>query len=1238
MSVADNAVIDETGVIQPRRGFSEFGDQLPAQGDRVDQLLEYKGRVFRHDDSRLEYDTNGMGSFSTFNSSLSSPELGRRINSVETQGNFYITSSEGIKKITASSVDDINQDSLVNSGGVKATDADSTLVPTVGGFLAPQSKCAYRVLWGTRDLNNNVILGAPSSRSILENPSEDVRVTESFEINFASTSEANVEGTYILLSSNSTNYFLWWSNNANDEAPVSDDTLGRTAIEVSVEGFGSSTISIINATLNALVATGAFAVTPESDSLLVRLVEQGVNVTDPSVPSSGGPTNVTITNIIDGSTIEGSFANAEITIQIPQEITTDYFYQVYRTAPITAGVISFADLEPGDEMNLIFEMAVTQAEITAGEVVVNDTVPESFRASGAFLYTNPNTGQGILQANERPPIAKDIELFRNTLFFANTKTVHRRTIDLISVLDFTSGTSDFIIGNSSVTRTYTFRGTAQTVDLEADTAANTDGNSYFLINSANNRRRYYVWFAKGSETDPNIAGRMGIRVNINDVTTADEVATALNNAINLLIDFNSTVSGNTVSITYADNGPSDLVDITNLTGSWAKNNEVVGTGEDASTNHVLLSGSLSIAQSIDETARSLVKVINRDSQSPVQAFYISNTDSLPGQILLENKSLADNPFFLATSDDNIDDNFNPMLVVTETLTAIASGNPTTITAAGHGLSTGDEVYIYSTDSTPVIVGAYKVTVVSTDTFTIPFATTVDGTTGIWFRTDTRSDNEVRPNRLYFSKLNQPEAVPLLNFIEVGAGDKAIDRIVALRDSLFCLKEDGVYIITGTTSPNWGSRLLDSSVRITAPDSADVLNNQIMFLSTEGVVAATESGVQVISRPIEDSILAATSRGFNFKFTSFGVSYDSDRAYFIWLPTQRTDAVATQAFRYNTFTQTWTRWTNPATCAMVSASSDLLYLGAGDRPYVNQERKDRTRTDYSDRSLEKDLILALNPTQIRLSNIADLAVGDAIVQDQGVSLARFRLLARRLDNDKGLNDTDYNTLIPDLFTDISTALNALNAKLVADDSSGTVTTKTFDRVAANQLTQFNLLISELNNEACDTVINDYTSYTDVVRYETLITDIDFINFTITVSIAVPLFSQVVTIFKGIPFEIEYQPIHFGDQSLLKQVREGTIMFDQNNFYGASVSYASDLSQNFEEIPFLGRGSGDWGYGLWGGFNWGGEGAEIPFRTYVPRSKQRCRFMRVKFNHINSREEIKIVGLSLQARPISTRAYR
>ena len=89
--------------------------------------------------------------------------------------------------------------------------------------------------------------------------------------------------------------------------------------------------------------------------------------------------------------------------------------------------------DPGDEMNLIFEENITAADIIAGSITTPDITPEDFRRSGTLLYTNPVSGEGIAQANEKPPFAKDISLYKGYTFYSNTSSVQRLNLSILTV-------------------------------------------------------------------------------------------------------------------------------------------------------------------------------------------------------------------------------------------------------------------------------------------------------------------------------------------------------------------------------------------------------------------------------------------------------------------------------------------------------------------------------------------------------------------------------------------------------------------------------------------------------------------------------------------------------------------------------------------------------------------------------------------------------------------------------------
>lgn len=125
-----------------------------------------------------------------------------------------------------------------------------------------------------------------------------------------------------------------------------------------------------------------------------------------------------------------------------------------------------------------------------------------------------------------------------------------------------------------------------------------------------------------------------------------------------------------------------------------------------------------------------------------------------------------------------------------------------------------------------------------------------------------------PSRVYFSKPGQPEHVPLASYLDVlgarSGGNQPILGLVPLRDSLFVLKRDGVYRITGD-GENWAVQRYDDTLRPVCPADANgklqsqpfgVVNNKLYVICTKGLVEITDVGSRVVSGPI-DAIL----RGF-----------------------------------------------------------------------------------------------------------------------------------------------------------------------------------------------------------------------------------------------------------------------------------------------------------------------------------------------------------------------------------------
>ncbi len=106
-----------------------------------------------------------------------------------------------------------------------------------------------------------------------------------------------------------------------------------------------------------------------------------------------------------------------------------------------------------------------------------------------------------------------------------------------------------------------------------------------------------------------------------------------------------------------------------------------------------------------------------------------------------------------------------------------------------------------------------------------------------------SANEDRQNRLYWSAPDEPEAVPLLNFVDVGAENFPIQRLVPCGPALLVFKGDGLFRVTGSPPGNWSIDQIDTELRLVRPEACAVLEDTVYAWTNRGVVQCDESGVR-----------------------------------------------------------------------------------------------------------------------------------------------------------------------------------------------------------------------------------------------------------------------------------------------------------------------------------------------------------------------------------------------------------
>jgi hypothetical protein len=229
--------------------------------------------------------------------------------------------------------------------------------------------------------------------------------------------------------------------------------------------------------------------------------------------------------------------------------------------------------------------------------------------------------------------------------------------------------------------------------------------------------------------------------------------------------------------------------------------------------------------------------------------------------------------------------------------------------------------------------------------------TVSRTTAWRESTESTTVPQTFKNRLVWSKQQQPEHFPALNYQDIGSSQAAIQNIVATRDALFVFKEDGIWRLTGSGGV-WDIQPLDPTMHLNGPRTAVAFENAVFALFDSGVGRVTDAGVEMLSTPIYPDLerLLTPAAIATTQAVAFGIAYHSAHKYILWLPTLSTDTVATQAYVFDSWTGAWSRWTPPTGCAgfydgTVGPADDRLYMVDGTS--VWQERKTGTDADYQD---------------------------------------------------------------------------------------------------------------------------------------------------------------------------------------------------------------------------------------------------------------------------------------------------
>lgn len=802
MEEASNVVISKDDIVTKRRGFYEY----LSTSDTINKVFMYEDTLILVMEDKIAYVTesgtapNLVGAQNNLSGLGTAVTFGRISRSAQSNQNFYYTTDNGVQKL------EFFNSSVYGAGIPPALDMRASFLDENGVINAPDigttstNQVAYRVIFGRRDSNDNLLLSSPS---------DVISLTNSV---VTGSSWARVSNVVTVTTSSTHNL--------------------STGMVISVDNSSGGTPDVVNQTY-----------------VITRLSATTYSFAETAADSSG---------TLDYANTRKS----RLEFSIPSEIDTateGYFYQIYRSSQTIA--------TPSADYKYITEVELTAADISRGFIIYDDEINDIFL--GAELYTNPNSQEGELQANARPPLCDDIAYFKNHMFYGKCNSRH--TLDL-SVID----PSKFAA--------------FETLTFKIDTTEEDYVSREFV---GNNRVSAESILGTGTVT---------ITYTSHGFTAGDVVY--ISNVTGSIPDGEYSISAPAAN-TFQISSPGNTATALDFQGVRSSGGDYI---------YLIDKSSASLSEQLRNTAQGIVKAINRYSSSLMYASYTSGLAGVPGQLRVQGKG------------------FSGTISVKASNSTMATGFSPTIPTS---FASGTQVF---------------------------------------------SRNDDQPHVLYISKIGEPEAVPLVNFIPIGSENQNIIRFGVLRDSLIILKEDGIFRLTGDDVGNFTVTALDTTVFCISGSSADILNNQVVFLSNQGFCLVTESSVQLISRKIEDIIQPIVGKS-EIGAQTGSSSYESERSYIVTTLEPDTSAAST-TYVYNILNDSWVQWDHLFSEAIVGPN-DIFYTVATDGSSISRERKDFTKIDYCGQnysitvtSVESDGLAA------EISSASAVPeIGDAIIKNE-----------------------------------------------------------------------------------------------------------------------------------------------------------------------------------------------------------------------------------------------------------------
>lgn len=998
LASASNVNIDKPGTLSVRRGMGQW-----ASGSSSGKAVP--SRIFQTGNSMFGFFTaDGLPSSSgylgrldspnvtAFISTLLTPPPGNAIHSFQANNNIFLNTDDGIYKLMAlysgGSAGDV-----VPAGVPMALDTQATLTspqPGSAGFLAGGYATAYRVLWGVTDTAGNVNLGAPSPSVTVQNPlvtgtsvgtSSRTSDATTFTVTLPYTPGASgtINNAYVVQGSTVLKCTLTVNGTATATVNIPALTTDQT---LAYFGPSSSTLTLvvpvtITAVSGTTLTTGIMGTSSGIDARVLgttsTIAYAPFNTSSPSATTSA-----TVQSTITGTAASsitvagGTWTTGQIGVTISAQVATAQGNNVLYSG--TAPQVGDYLVVPGSGQQIAVTTVttgtttITLASFPTGMTFgggTNGTVAASL-ARGQNVTVSFVVPQEInAYTSTSQTLAVFYQVYRSYVQFPITSGVIPTPTDNMQLAyqanvtgTFTGSSNDVItvldVAPDATLGTALYTSPNQQGILASQYPPPVASDAAYYSNSTLLANVYLPASASGQ-----LLGAGGISIGNVSYTASSNVASVTSTA-GMAAGGRLWYNGQCAIITSILSSTTVQI-LTAATSTVAVSSIYLPPGAIYSSDYVIINGVYFVA---------ITGAPGASNQFQISA-NAALTASQNLNATVANFARAVNSYFVAPTSAG---NAHEQIAVIPTSTATSQAGLFTIQVnRGLGTFSIQQAYtnqsglVVSTGLTPYIQG-------------IPVGPTTYSPTN-------------QQNALYFSASNQPEAVPLTNFIQVGSPNYPIQRVVAIPGSCLIFKPDGVYQLTGSTPGTFAAQLFNNTVQLLANESIAIIQSSVIAYTTQGVVTIANGNVQVTSMAINDDLMQLYQLPA-FASTAFGVAQEKERRYLLFSPSVSGDTLPTQVFAYNVNTNAWTKWALPGTqqvCGLVNIADQLLYLGCTGSAVLGtaavfQERSGTTATAYGDESFSSSTYTASGKSVTFTGLSSNLATafgaGTAVVNASG----------------------------------------------------------------------------------------------------------------------------------------------------------------------------------------------------------------------------------------------------------------